>query len=266
MAARAPASVPNLRHPVVLAHGLLGFSRVAVTLGFGAVGTSYFRGIPERLAAAGVRVFQTSVPPTGSIARRSAALRDAIRAEFGDAPVHIVAHSMGGLDARHAITHGGLGAQVVSLTTLSTPHRGSPVADRGTDVARRLHVLEMLRAIGGDSAAFEDLRTDACAAFNAETPDLPSVRYASVGATMPRPGIAMTLRGTFDLIREVDGDNDGLVSVNSAKWGEAFDVVTADHFDLIGWTPPVASPLGHPADVASIWDGVLARVAAWERG
>src|SRR5215510_6280544 len=47
--------------------------------------------------------------------------------------VHIIAHSMGGLDARYLLCNNlyGLGAldRVVSLSTISTPHRGSQVAD-----------------------------------------------------------------------------------------------------------------------------------------
>ena len=43
---------------------------------------------------------------------------------------HIIAHSMGGLDARHAIAHvPGLAGRVATLVTIGTPHRGSPVAD-----------------------------------------------------------------------------------------------------------------------------------------
>jgi triacylglycerol lipase len=263
-------SAPRLRHPVVLAHGLLGFSRVAVRLGGADLGVSYFRGIAERLAAAGNRVLVPPVPPTGSIARRAEALRAAIVAEFGEgagAPrVHVVGHSMGGLDARHAITHLGLADRVVSLTTLGTPHRGSPVADRGTEAARKVSLFDVLRAFGGDGAAFEDLRSDACAAFNAATPDAPGVRYASVAGRKPVGEMAVALRLSGAQVADADGDNDGLVSLRSARWGESFDVVDADHFDLVGWTPPLASPLGRPVDVAAIWDGVLARMASFDAG
>jgi len=36
--------------------------------------------------------------------------------------VHLFAHSMGGLDARHMITHLGMANRVRTLTTIGTPH------------------------------------------------------------------------------------------------------------------------------------------------
>ena len=46
--------------------------------------------------------------------------------------LHIIARtSMGGLDSRFLLSNNllGLADRVVSLSTVSTPHRGSPVAD-----------------------------------------------------------------------------------------------------------------------------------------
>lgn len=254
-----PISGPPARRPVVLAHGLLGFARAVV----GPIaGVAYFRGIEERFVAEGVRVLAPAVPATGSIARRGRALRDAVVAAFPGEKVHIVAHSMGGLDARHAITHEGLAAQVVTLTTLGTPHRGSPVADVGTRLARKAGVFRALRLAGIDAAAFDDLRSDACAAFNERTPDAPEVRYTSVAGRRARDATKMNLRATFDVVAAADGPNDGLVSVRSARWGEAAEEVDADHLDLVGWTLPGDGLLGRPADVDAVWAGILARLAA----
>ena len=52
----------------MLAHGLCGFARIGVgplTL------TSYFRGIPEALEAAGNRVLVTRVPPLAGVETRA---------------------------------------------------------------------------------------------------------------------------------------------------------------------------------------------------
>jgi triacylglycerol lipase len=253
-----PPPAPRLRHPVVLAHGLLGFTRWA--LGDATV-AAYFRGIPDLLAGGGNRVIVPELPPTGSVARRADALATAIRREAGRERVHVVAHSMGGLDARHAITRLGLGDQVVSLTTLGTPHRGSPVADRGTALASKVGLLDVLRRLGLETAAYEDLRTDACAAFNATTPDDPRVVYRSFAGRKPRASMTPALRTTHDVVAAADGDNDGLVSVASARWGSASEVVDADHVDLVGWTPPVAGPLGRPIDVAALWARIAAGLA-----
>ena len=43
------------------------------------------------------------------------------------------------------------------------------------------------------------------------------------------------------MIYEREGDNDGLVSVESAKWKEEYfvePVLNADHFNLCGWWDP----------------------------
>lgn len=244
----------RLRHPVVLAHGLLGFSRIAVG---GARVASYFRGVGERLEAAGNRVVAPSVPPTGSIARRAEALAAAIRAEVPGERVHVIAHSMGGLDARHALTHLGLAKHVVSLTTLGTPHRGSPVADRLTDLANRAQVLERLAVLGLDVDASRDLRTDACAAFNERTPDVPGVRYASFAGRKPRSAAAVALRWSHRIVADAEGENDGLVSVRSAAWGSVHEVVAADHLDLVGWTPVARGPWGRPIDVNALWTRIV---------
>src|ERR1700719_4474458 len=73
------------------------------------------------------------VSPLGSVQLRAQELANAIAAKFPSGEVHIVAHSMGGLDARCLLAQNlrGLAAgdRVVSLSTISTPHHGSPVAD-----------------------------------------------------------------------------------------------------------------------------------------
>jgi len=256
------SGLPALRRPVVLVHGLLGFSRFAVrdvTL------ARYFRGVPERLAAAGIRTHAPALPPTGSIARRAEALAKAVRAIPGRGKVHVVAHSMGGLDARHALAHLGIARRVLSLTTIGTPHRGTPVADRGTGLADRFGVLDGLTSAGFVTEAFRDLRRDACAAFNAATPDAPGVLYASFAGRKRRADTAAALRWTHDVIASSEGANDGLVSVASAQWGTRSEVVVADHLDLVGWTPVVSSPFGRAVDVAALWDRFLVPAADAER-
>ena len=73
------------------------------------------------------------VPPLATSAERARVLADAIQRKFPEGAVHIIAHSMGGLDGRTLIGHDlhGLSTpgRIASLTTLATPHGGSPVAD-----------------------------------------------------------------------------------------------------------------------------------------
>jgi triacylglycerol lipase len=63
-------------------------------------------------------------------------------------------------------------------------------------------------------------------------------------------------------IADAEGDNDGQVSVMSARWGDFRGVVRADHWELIGWNlgrarPDVERPFPHlPLLHAAIADGL----------
>src|SRR5205814_1408651 len=81
--------------------------------------------------------------------------------ELPAGPVHVIGHSMGGLDARFMVAKLGMETRVLSLTTVGTPHRGSPFADWGVSRFARL-VVPVLRAVGIPHEAFLDLTTDGC--------------------------------------------------------------------------------------------------------
>jgi pimeloyl-ACP methyl ester carboxylesterase len=121
--------MPSL--PIVLAHGYLGF---------GALGPlNYFNDVASILQAAGAtQVFAPDVAPKGTLQARSAQLAQAIHDHVDDQKVHVIAHSMGGLDARSLIAGGA--TNIVSLTTLGTPFRGTLAADVAVDPARLLQV------------------------------------------------------------------------------------------------------------------------------
>lgn len=261
-----PASTdqhPKLNAPIVLAHGLLGFSRFEFA---GMTLASYFNRIPELLSSTGNRVLQPVVPPTGSIRQRGQALKDEIQKITGTEPVHVIAHSMGGLDARWMITALDMAEQVVSLTTLSTPHRGTVFADRGVDVASRWKLFGALRTLGLKDEAFFDLRTDRMQAFNDATPEVPEVRYFSVAGDPSRAAVLPLLRLSYDLIADVEGPNDGLVSVTSATWGEAIDVWNADHVNMVGWALPWQRVVGRKFSVEAAYQSILKRLAGVETG
>src|SRR5262249_51798438 len=146
-----PLTCSRLRAPIVLAHGLFGFTRIALgplTL------AAYFRGIPDVMRAAGNRVLVTRVHPTAGIRRRGRKLGERSEAAFGDEPVHIIAHSMGGLDARVLLSDPAWSGRILSLTTIGTPHLGSPLADFAKVRAGRIYRL--LEAVGLDHRGFFD--------------------------------------------------------------------------------------------------------------
>ncbi len=58
-----------------------------------------------------------------------------------------------------------------------------------------------------------------------------------------------------------EGDNDGVVSVASATWGESMDVWEGDHFSLVNWLNPFARNRGWGRDPESRYGPLLRRLA-----
>ncbi|KAI0015990.1 putative triacylglycerol lipase [Xylariomycetidae sp. FL0641] len=234
-----PEATP--KHPVVLAHGLLGFAELEVA-GPWLPAVYYWRGISEALRANGVEVITATVPPSGSIQQRAAELAANIAEKAQGKAVNIVAHSMGGLDARYMVSQlRPTDVRVRSLVTVASPHRGSAFADYifdWLDPELRGRVYRFVEGVGLDTAAFEQLtRSHMTAVFNPSTPDNPHVRYFSYGATMDQPPLTSLFRRSHEVVQEAEGPNDGLVSVESARWGEyKGTLVGVSHLDLINWT------------------------------
>lgn len=222
-------NIPSLRAPIIFAHGLLGFDELRVgpwTL------ARYWSNIPDTLRAAGNRVFVARVAPLGSVAERAAQLKRFIDLHSPNEPVHIIGHSMGGLDARHMISRLGMTDRVLTLTTVATPHRGTAFADWGL---RRLEpVLAMfLNCFGIPRKAFQDLSTARCRAFNEQTPDAPNVRYYSVAGRFEARWYNPIWRVPSRVLRREQGENDGLVALCSARYGEDCTVWDGDHISLV---------------------------------
>ena len=63
------------------------------------------------------------------------------------------------------------------------------------------------------------------AAFNRANPDVPGVLYQSFGCVMAHPFSDINLSTANFVLNRIEGENDGLVSLASAKWGENFTVL-----------------------------------------
>lgn len=79
------------KHPIVLAHGLLGFDELRLG-GPYLPGVQYWRGIREALTARGIEVITATVPPSGSIEDRAKELARNIEAGARGKDVNIVAY------------------------------------------------------------------------------------------------------------------------------------------------------------------------------
>ncbi|WP_243118661.1 hypothetical protein [Cellulosilyticum sp. WCF-2] len=70
-----------------------------------------------------------------------------------------------------------------------------------------------------------------CSKFNETAPDMPHVFYQSVGSKMKRATSGkFPLNVSYPLVRHFDGESDGLVAVESMKWGEQFTFVKANGY------------------------------------
>ncbi|TYJ58737.1 hypothetical protein B9479_000573 [Cryptococcus floricola] len=231
------------KNPIVFCHGLLGFDYLGPA-SLPPLQISHWRGIREVLESNGCEVLVARVPATSSVKDRAAILAEVISEKFPGREVNLIGHSMGGLDCRYLVS------QIqpktfnpVSLTTISSPHRGSPFADYLVDnvigrsnLPSLLGMLEAMRLPqSGDGTAFSALGTHSMREFNAEVIDSPSVKYYSWGASFD-PGLIDTFKWPHSIILGKEGANDGLVSVKSAKWGEyRGTLVGVNHLDLVGW-------------------------------
>lgn len=217
--------------PVVLVHGLFGFDRIGVP----GVKLHYFRGIVKHLEALGCHAHAVRLPGAASVPDRAAMLVDCI-AKLGHDRVDIIAHSLGGLDARYALAKLGLANKVRTLVTVGTPHRGTPLVELFTSgpigVARKA-----LAALGLTTHALDWLSPAALARFNDEVRDVPGVRYACVVGGIREAGtpLSLALAPTHAYLRRVSGANDGLVPISSQYWGDTLVEIEADHFEQVGW-------------------------------
>lgn len=258
------------RHPILLAHGFDASPEESV------VNRWSFWNVRGALEDDGHVVCEATVPPYDSVANRSeflAAAVDDCLLENGADRVNIIAHSMGGLDSRHMISTRGYGPWVASLTTLSTAHRGTNVADFLLNLTPGLAdpVLNALAGLWGRTfsdlsehsnvrAALVGLSEARAPAFNAENPNDSRVYYQSWAGVSSFLGFAKANKvaqacdnkvfinsGTADKVhftlkplypvaaKGFQGlINDGMITVASSKWGNFRGCIPADHMDEVG--------------------------------
>lgn len=219
----------STRHPIVLAHGW-GCLDVMVP---SQLGFCSFREVPAALRAGGHEVHVARVAPVASIELRAAQLARQIKAL--DRRVNIIAHSMGGLDARLAVARHGLDEHVASLVTIGTPHHGTLLADAALAVADFRKARALLRRFGLDLDGVYDLSTARMRAFNEQVPNAPNVFYGHVLGGAERDTVHTMLARSHGYLLRAAGPNDGVVPVDSQRWGEILEEVEADHWAQVGW-------------------------------
>ena len=221
--------------PVVLHHGLFGFGELSA----GPLKVSYFGSIARAISALGHPVVVSGVHPTAGVVTRARQLKENVLRQLDilGRPrdrVVVVAHSMGGLDARYMVCRLGMADRVAAVLTVTAPHRGSPFADWCVlHFEKRFGAYRLLNSLGLDVQAGNDLTTMSCRKFNEQVPDVPGVKYFSVSAARPWNLVPPFALPSWRIIHDAEGDNDGLVSVKSSTWGTHLGVWPADHWHTL---------------------------------
>ena len=95
-----------------------------------------------------------------------------------------------------------------------------------------------------DIGGFANLTTDFMNLhFNPSVPDHPDVQYYSYAAAKRIVAPYYLFPSALLLQYQKEGDNDGLVSIQSSKWGRFKGVFHGDHNDVIGFMENPYKPL-----------------------
>jgi len=254
-------------HTIILAHGILGYGTI---LGVSSL-LNYFNGVREHLEQQGHTVFAPHVNPIGSVAQRGQQLAAAILAVAPSGnPLHVIAHSMGGLDARYALCNvANVAERVKTLVTIGTPHRGSAVADavaNHTDPLFDYVPKPLVALLQANAGGLRGLTTAVAGQFDDATPDSAGVRYIEVAGDASRESNELWLFKLASASGRIRGEvNDGVVTRSSAlrPGHEQLDDWPVDHAGEIGWSLDLKSlfrftqPLFAPADHLARYDAIV---------
>lgn len=221
------------RYPILLIHGT-GF-RDWKRLG-------YWGRIPAALEAEGARVFYGEQDAWGSVAHNAQRLRGSLDRALsltGCEKVNIIAHSKGGIEARYLASALQYADRIASITTISSPHHGSRTMDSLMRFPRPLLRLAAglvngwYRLLGDENPDFlttcTEFTTTHMQKFNAAYPPPPGTRCTSVATAMRRSRDDFIVAFAHFIVNRIEGENDGLVTTESARWADFQGVWRGTH-------------------------------------
>ena len=238
--------------PIVLAHGM-GSSK------------SFNEEIITLFKKEGFPTYTPTVDVYGSVDSRGTQLAEEIKkivAETGYPKVHIIGHSLGGLDARKAAIE--VPRMVASVTSIATPHYGSKIADIALGVSNTEYstlvqtVLQVMFKNKPDKEKLQDSLKDLSEAEAAKQPNrwpvVEGIYYQSWAGvatiqgklnskiteacpTILGNGKMRELKSPFALISKVVGGflknlpNDGVVTIASSTHGVLKGCIPVGHLE-----------------------------------
>ena len=229
------------KHPIVLVPGIFAFDTIA--------GIDYWYQIPSAIESRGGKVFVPKINAFDSSVDRGEHLiaqLDEIKASSGGkiSKFNLMGHSQGGVTSRYVMAV--RPDLVASVTSMSTPHTGSPVADLLTDIAPEDTMQgELFAAVGDAVGNLVNLLSD----NKASESDL----YAMLGEFNQAGAADFNARYPLGLPTEECGEGDRTVTVNGHdielfSWGGGSPVTTGvDISDLMFGTTSLVFE-GAPSD------------------
>ena len=217
------------KYPIVLVHGV-GFRHRKFP--------NYWGRIPQQLQKNGAAVFYTNQDAWGSLEHNAKIIKKDIKyilTQSNAEKVNIIAHSNGGIEVRYMIHKLRMESYIASLTTVCTCHHGSKTVDRllrlPNWILKSSAVLVNLyfKILGDEKPDFhttcKQLSTTFCKDFNDKIKDSQNVIYQSYAAKMKNALSDLLFLIPHIIVKHIDGDNDGLVPIDSAKWGQFKGVI-----------------------------------------
>ncbi|MDS1003887.1 triacylglycerol lipase [Clostridium sporogenes] len=221
---RVDSDICKTKYPFVLIHGV-GFRDFKYI--------NYWGRIPKELIKQGATIYYGNQEAFATVEYNAHDIKDKILnivKETGCEKVNIIAHSKGGLDARYMISKLDMGKYVASITMMSSPHRGVKFVDIACHLLNIIYkyiakIFDKYFKFLGDKnpdfyTATRQFSTYHSKNFNEEIKDVEGVYYQSYATVMSNLFSDYILTIPYMFVKLTEGDNDGLVSINSAKWGE----------------------------------------------
>lgn len=221
---RAISQVCKTKYPLVMVHGV-GFKDLKYI--------NYWGRIPKELMRNGATVYYGHQEGWGTAKNNAQEIKKTIYEiikKTGAKKVNIIAHSKGGLDARYMISKLDMGNRVASLTLMCTPNRGCKFVDFACKLPDCIYKAvakffdNRYRSFGDKNPDFytasRQFSTSYCEKFNEEVKDVDGVYYQSYASLVKNMFSDYVLTIPYIIVKHCDGKNDGLVTPESAKWGE----------------------------------------------
>jgi triacylglycerol esterase/lipase EstA (alpha/beta hydrolase family) len=265
------SNLPALKYPVVFVHGLFGYDTL--------MSRDYFNAIGPLLKKHNMVVLAPALPRSESIEKRAKALQTALginvntqEKEMGNnekemqseefsiivdankpfdiksykGKFHLIGHSLGGIDCRYLASklQSEEENRVLTITTIASPHRGSPIANLFFNSASESISQYYYNALSGlyqflydrgiDLTAVKNCTPQYMKSFNEEVKMMNGTLYFSYGGAREFKPYSIYYIPS-KIIEAIEGANDGLVSVSSSQYGDYRGTVELDHTQQIGF-------------------------------